>query len=129
MIYMCRVSSVDYEKGMISVTIPELDGKNKSEVMLLASEYEMPKVDDPVVVLFDKDNGRLGRGVCLGKVWSEANTPTETGKGLYRKDFPDGSIERSKNGEWSITAGSDSVVIGNGKIVITTGEIIQQVGS
>ena len=82
-----KVSSIDYEKGMMRVTYTD---KNKSvtrefPVLNNGGEYNMPEVGQSVLVAH-LSNGS-SRGVILGTVWNKNNLPTEGKKGIYRRDF------------------------------------------
>lgn len=87
-----KVSSVDYEKGMVKVTYPDKDDSVTMDFATLNynDEYRMPKVGTQVAVAH-LSNGS-SRGVILGEVWNQANLPKESGKALFRKD-----LSRKKN--------------------------------
>jgi len=82
-----RVSKIDYEHGMISVTYPDLDDAVTVLLSTLSfnDEYKMPKVEDEVVVLH-LPSGQ-SRGIVLGHYWNETNIPAKTGEKIYRKEF------------------------------------------
>jgi phage baseplate assembly protein gpV len=82
-----RVSSVDYESGMVRVTYRDKDDSVTINLptMNFNDEYRMPEPGQDVVVAH-LSNGS-SRGVLLGTVWNKKNIPTETGEKLYRKDF------------------------------------------
>lgn len=82
-----KVSSVDYENGMISVVYND-KGQSvsaKMPMMNFNDEYYMPKVGSQVQVAL-LSNGS-SRGVVLGNTWEQGNKPASTGKGVYRKDY------------------------------------------
>lgn len=82
-----RVSSINYETGMIRVTYTD-KGKSVSTELPYAnqnSEYFMPAVGEYVQVNL-LSNGTT-KGVVLGSYWGRGNKPPESGKGIYRKDF------------------------------------------
>lgn len=87
-----KVSSVDYEAGMVRVTYRD---KDDSVTMNLATanfndEYRMPEPGQDVIVAH-LSNGS-SRAVLLGTVWNKKNTPAEGGRDIYRKD-----LSRKKN--------------------------------
>lgn len=82
-----KVSSVDYENGMIQVVYTD---KNNAVTAKLPyanfnNEYSMPKIGEQVVVAH-LSNG-TSRGVVLGGMWNKKNIPEENGKELYRKEL------------------------------------------
>ena len=82
-----RVSNIDYESGMISVTYPDLDDAVTTMLSVVSfnDEYQMPEVGDEVLALH-LPSGQA-RGLVLGKYWNSENRPAVTGKGKYRKEF------------------------------------------
>lgn len=82
-----KVSSINYETGMMRVTYTD---KNKSvtrELPMLnyGSQYHMPEIGQSVAVAH-LSNGS-SRGVILGTVWNKNNLPVEGKKGVYRQEF------------------------------------------
>lgn len=82
-----KVSSVDYEKGMMRITYRDKDESVTMDFAMLNynDEYRMPQVGQQVAVAH-MSNGS-SRGVILGEVWNKKNLPHEAGKDLYRKDL------------------------------------------
>lgn len=82
-----KVSSIDYKKGMISVTYPDLDDSVTDDlpVFSLTDEYKMPQVGAEVLVLH-LSNGCTA-GVVMGRYWNEDNKPPISGKGVFRKEL------------------------------------------
>lgn len=82
-----RVSKIDYEKGMISVTYPDLDDAVSTLLSVLSfnDEYKMPKPGEEVAVLH-LPSGQ-SRGIVLGHYWNETNKPQKTGADVYRKEL------------------------------------------
>ena len=82
-----RVSSINYEKGMIRVTYPDRDDSVTAEIPVLAytDEYKMPSVGSQVLVLH-LSNGAAA-GVCLGHYWNNNNTPAISGENVFRKEL------------------------------------------
>ena len=82
-----RVSKIDYENGMISVTYPDMDD---AVTVLLSTvsfndEYKMPKIGDEVLALH-LPSGQA-RGLVLGHYWNQTNKPKKSGRDLYRKEY------------------------------------------
>lgn len=87
LVRMGRVSSIDYENGMVSVTYPDLDDSTTDlfPVFSMADEYKMPGIGQDVLVLH-LSSGQVS-GIVMGKYWNEDNAPTMSGKGKYRKEL------------------------------------------
>lgn len=84
-----KVSTVDYEAGMVSVTYPEMDADttNKFPVLAMSDEYKMPAVGQEVLVLH-LPTGQAA-GVVLGKMWNKTNKPRKAGEHVYSHEFGD----------------------------------------
>lgn len=82
-----KVSSIDYDNGMIKVTYTD-KGRAVTANMPYANfngEYKMPVVGQSVVVAYLSNSS--SRGIVLGPVWNKKNMPSESGNGLFRKDM------------------------------------------
>ena len=82
-----NVSKVDYQKGMIEATYPDLDDSvtDLFPVFSFTDEYKMPKVGDEILVLH-LSNGESA-GIVLGRYWNEDNEPPAYGKNVFRKEL------------------------------------------
>lgn len=82
-----RVSSIDYENGMISVTYPDLDGATTAQLSMLTcgDEYKMPQIGDNVCVAHLSSDS--SRGVVLGTYWDKGHSSKSTGAGRFRKEY------------------------------------------
>lgn len=82
-----RVSSINYESGMIRVTYHDKDDSVTAEYPLLTNndEYIMPEIGQDVIVAH-LSNGS-SRGAIIGTMWNKKHIPYESGKGLYRKEL------------------------------------------
>ncbi len=87
-----KVSSIDYDSGMVRVTYRDKDDTVTMPFAMLNynDEYRMPKVGEQVAVAH-LSNGS-SRGVILGTEWNKKNRPHEAGENIYRKD-----LSRKKN--------------------------------
>ena len=106
-----RVSSIDYENGMISVTYPDLDDSVTDDlpVFSMGDEYKMP----PVVLHLS--NG-CAAGVVMGRYWNEANKPSVSGKGVFRKELGEKKGEayiQYKGGNMTLKDGSGATTLGS----------------
>lgn len=87
LIRLGKVSTVDYENGMISVTYPDLDDSatDSFPVFSMTDEYKMPGIGQEVLVLH-LSNGQSA-GVVMGRYWNKGNQPPVSGKGVFRKEL------------------------------------------
>jgi phage baseplate assembly protein gpV len=112
-----KVSAIDYATGMVRVVYHEKDDSVTRLIPLISNEYEMPEVEDQVLVLH-LSNGTEA-GVVIGRPWSEKNKPPEGAAGLYRKEMartPGEAMIRYKDGTLTLKAGS---VVVNGNLTVT----------
>ena len=80
-----KISSINYTAGKARVVYEDRDDSVTSEFPFLALQYNIPKVDDLVVVACFS-NGTVS-GVILGPVYNSANTPHEGGAGIFRQEM------------------------------------------
>lgn len=82
-----KVSSIDYDNGMIRVLYTDRDGAVTKSLPMLTfnDEYKMPQVGDYVLV-GHLSNG-MEAGYVMGTFWNTANDPGRSGKDVYRKEF------------------------------------------
>ena len=83
-----KISSINYTAGKARVVYEDRDDSVTSELPFLALQYNIPKVDDLVVVACFS-NGTVS-GVILGPVYNSANTPHEGSRTLMitRPGYP-----------------------------------------
>lgn len=84
-----KVSKINYEKGMVRVTYPDLDDSVTAEfpVFSFTDEYKMPKIGQEVLVLH-LSNGQAA-GILMGKYWNKDNVPPDYGQGknVFNKEI------------------------------------------
>ncbi len=84
-----KVSKINYEKGMIRVTYPDLDDSVTAEfpVFSFTDEYKMPKIGQEVLVLH-LSNGQSA-GILMGRYWNKKNIPPDYGQGrnVFNKEI------------------------------------------
>ena len=105
-----RVSKINYNSGAAEVTYPDKDGMVTQELPFLSSEYNMPNIDDTVLVAHLSSGAEYG--VILGKFFTENNIPLEKGANVYRKDIDKDKcyIKYDKNKQ-ELTFHSDKIII------------------
>ena len=74
-----------YPQSITQRVYEDRDDSVTSELPFLALQYNIPKVDDLVVVACFS-NGTVS-GVILGPVYNSANTPHEGGAGIFRQEM------------------------------------------
>lgn len=107
-----RISSIDYDNGMVKVLYKDRNNAVTDTIpfLNLNGEYKMPNIDDMVLVLHLSNGSSMG--IVMGTFWSSANKPAETGAGLYRKEFgtkQNESYMRYKDGTLTIKA--DNIIL------------------
>ncbi len=82
-----RVSSVNPESGMVSVTYPELDDSTTVDLAVFSftDEYKMPGIGQEVLVLH-LSNGQTA-GIVMGRIWNLRNVPPNAGGSIFRKEL------------------------------------------
>lgn len=80
-----KISSINYATGKARVVYEDRDSSVTSELPFLASQYNIPKVDDLVVVACFS-NGTVS-GVILGPIYHSENKPHDGAAGLFRQEM------------------------------------------
>ncbi len=86
------ISSVNYTEGTAQVVYKDRDNSTSSFMPFWSNEYAPPEIDTLVYVLHLPNGGT--RGMILVPPYTEGRRPLEGRKGLWRKDFGDGSYIR-----------------------------------
>jgi len=113
-----RISSIDYSKGMVKVVYADKDDSVTDDLPFLNmnGEYKMPNIDDMVLVLHLSNGATMG--IVMGAFWSNSNKPSETGKGVYRKEYgsvPGEAYVRYDSQSKTLTFKADTVHIQTNK--------------
>ena len=80
----------------------------------MGDEYKMPPVGAEVLVLH-LSNG-CAAGVVMGRYWNEANKPSVSGKGVFRKELGEKKGEayiQYKDGNMTLKDGSGTTTLGS----------------
>lgn len=80
-----KISSINYGAGKARVVYEDRDSSVTSELPFLANQYNMPKVNDLVVVACFS-NGTVS-GVILGPIYHAANKPHGGADGIFRQEM------------------------------------------
>lgn len=120
-----RISSIDYKKGTAKVLYKDRDDMVTGDLPMLAEEYNMPKVDDLVLVLHT--GKRRNNGVIIGRIYSDSLRPesTDAGKGKYYKKLTDSATIRVSEGE--VTIDADSIKLKCSQGTISLAQIITHI--
>ena len=99
----CKVSEIDYAKGLIKVEFPAKDNLVSSWITFPAHEYEMPEVGDLVKVEFEPDayGNPYTSGICYQKCFNKDELPKMQGKDIFYKTMKGDLL--SVNGQTSIS--------------------------
>nr|DAT14561.1 MAG TPA: type VI secretion protein [Bacteriophage sp.] len=98
-----KVSSVDYEKGMISVYYEDRTAMVTSTMPVLSNgRYKMPKVGESILVAH-LSNG-TNAAVVLGTVFNDANVPKSSGQNVYYEELSDNTMISSDGTDITLTA-------------------------
>lgn len=86
------ISSVNYEEGTAQVVYKDRDNALSPFMPLWSNEFNPPEIDTMVYVVHLQNGGT--RGMIIIPPYTEQNRPPEGKKGIWRKDFGDGSYLR-----------------------------------
>lgn len=123
-----KVSSVDYESGMLKVVYPDLDNSVTDDLPYLTfnDEYKMPKVGASVLVVH-LSNGAAA-GIVCGSYWNTAHKPPVSGKNMYRKDLAQAIGEAFlQYGGSGLTIHAPSITLSTKAGSVSVAEIIKHI--
>ena len=89
MVRVGKIATIDYEAGMASVVYADRGDETSPQLPFFSSFYEMPEVDDQAVVVM-LTNSRT-KGFIIGVPYSRKKRPVKSGKGVFCKEFSDGT--------------------------------------
>lgn len=84
-----KVSTINYEAGTASVVYTDRNNEASPSFPFFSMAYEMPKVDDMVVVIMLPNS--TTKGFIIGVPFSGKKIPKESGQGIFYKEFQDGT--------------------------------------
>lgn len=107
------INSVNPSRGTVDVLFEDKDNQIISDLPLLATEYDMPRVGEQALCLFLGND--IEQGFCLKTFYSEIYPPPVSNQNIYQKRFDDGTfIEYRKNTkELSIQSPNPLTIRGN----------------
>lgn len=86
------ISAINYEEGTAQVVYKDRDDEVSPYLPFWSNEYNMPDIDTLVYVVH-LQNGST-KGMILIPPFTNEHPPVEGKKGIWRKDFGDGSYLR-----------------------------------
>lgn len=86
------ISNVNYAEGTAQVVYKDRDNAVSPYLPFASNEYDPPETDTLVYVIHLPNGGT--RGMILVPPYTKGNRPPEGKKGIWRKDFGDGSYIR-----------------------------------
>lgn len=103
-----KVSSIDYEKGMISVYYEDRTAMVTSTMPVLSNgRYKMPKVGESILVAH-LSNG-TNAAVVLGTFFNDANAPKMSGQNVYYYELSDNTMISSDGTDITLKVVTGSV--------------------
>ena len=103
-----KVSSVDYEKGMVSVYYEDRTAMVTSIMPVLGNgRYKMPKIGESILVAH-LSNG-TNAAVILGTVFNDANVPKMSGQNVYYEELSDNTMISSDGTDITLKAAAGSI--------------------
>lgn len=84
-----KISTIDYAKGTASVIFTDRSNEASPNFPFFSMFYEMPKVDDTVVVIMLPNSAT--KGFIIGVPFSAKRIPAKSGQGIFHKEFYDGT--------------------------------------
>lgn len=84
-----KISTINYAAGTASVVYTDRNNEASPSFPFFSMVYEMPKVDDTVVVIMLPNS--TTKGFILGVPFSGKKIPVENGQGIFCKEFHDGT--------------------------------------
>ena len=103
-----KVSSVDYEKGMVSVYYEDRTAMVTSIMPVLSNgRYKMPKIGESILVAH-LSNG-TNAAVVLGTVFNDANVPKSSGQNVYYEEMSDNTMISSDGTDITLKAVAGSI--------------------
>lgn len=109
MIRVGYISAVNYAEGTAQVVYKDRDNSVSPFMPLWANEWDPPENDTMVYVLHLPNGGT--RGMILIPPYTTGNRPPEGKKGIWRKDFGDGSYIRYDRETKQLDLVSDNVQV------------------
>ena len=103
-----KVSSIDYEKGMISVYYEDRTAMVTGTMPVLSNgRYKMPKVGESILVAH-LSNG-TNAAVVLGTFFNDANAPKMSGRNVYYDELSDNTMIISDGTDITLKAAAGSI--------------------
>lgn len=109
MVRVGYISAVNYTDGTAQVVYKDRDNAVSPFMPLWSNEWDPPETDTMVYVLHLENGGT--RGMILVPPYTNGNRPPEGVKGIWRKDFGDGSYIRYDRNTKQLDVVSDSVKV------------------
>lgn len=120
-----RISSINYAAGTVKVVYLDKSDKGTAELPLFCGqgEYQMPKVDDQVLVLHLSNDSSMG--IVMGRFWSAKTVPPRSGPGVYQKTFNEaGTAFLQLLPGSALTLGGEEVALQGAGGTITVSELL-----
>jgi len=123
-----RVSRIEMETGLVSVTYPDLDDSVSSPLTVISfnDETKLPRIGEEVVTIHYPTG--QARGFVLGHYWNKTNKPKKYSEKIYRKEFghdPGNAWAEYNDDARQLVIHADEIKFENNTGSITLTELIQ----
>jgi phage baseplate assembly protein gpV len=105
------ISAINYADGTAQVTYKDRDNAVSPYMPFASNEFFPPDIDSLVYVIHLQNGGT--RGMILPPPYTDGNRPPEGKKGIWRKDFGDGSYLRYDYGSKTLDIVTDTAKFEN----------------
>lgn len=109
------VSDVDYARGMVKVTLPDRDDVESDWLSVPSFEYDLPAVNDQVMVSFDENDFKSG--LCHGNFYNSEKLPTESGATVYYKTMRKDLVIKYDASSKTLEINAENIVV-HGSVTI-----------
>lgn len=105
-----KINSVNAAAGTVDILFEDKDNQIISDLPLMASEYDIPKIGQQALCLFLGND--IEQGFCLKTFYSDVHHPPVANEKIYRKQFSDGTfIEYKKDSSELIIQSSKPLTV------------------
>ena len=119
-----KVSSVNAAAGTVRITYADKSDKATAELPVFCGmgEYQMPAVNDTVLVLHLSNDSSIG--IVMGRFWSATNPPPQGEAQMYRKSFDAAGAAFLQAAAGRITLFGQELTLSGSAGAITLSELI-----
>ena len=118
-----KIHTIDYARGTASVIYTDRNNEPSPSFPFFSFAYEMPKVDETVVVILLPNS--TTKGFIVGVPWSGKKISAVSGQGIFYKEFSDGAFVKydAKTKTMEISANKIKLQAVTAQSVTVTGQM------